>query len=66
MIPETFVPVLAETKVFNRNGLLCRILIMLMNGVLKSGLVIFDYKTNRFIYKNFKNFTAKTFSFMAI
>lgn len=59
-IPETFVPVLAETKVFNRNGTpyagTFDILFYYVNeeNPSKSGLVIFDYKTNEDLYKNFR------------
>jgi hypothetical protein len=59
-LPETFVPVLAETKVFNRNGTpyagTFDILFYYVNEKEpdKSGLVIFDYKTNEDIYKNFR------------
>ena len=59
-IPETFVPVLAETKVFNRNGTpyagTFDILFYYVNeeNPSKNGLVIFDYKTNEDLYKNFR------------
>lgn len=59
-IPETFVPVLAETKVFNRNGTpyagTFDILFYYVNEEKpeKSGLVIFDYKTNEDLFKNFR------------
>ena len=59
-IPETFVPVLAETKVFNRNGTpyagTFDILFYYVDekNPSKSGLVIFDYKTNEDLYKNFR------------
>jgi hypothetical protein len=59
-IPETFVPVLAETKVFNRNGTpyagTFDILFYYVNEYCpsKSGLVIFDYKTNEDLFKNFR------------
>ena len=59
-LPETFVPVLAETKVFNRNGTpyagTFDILFYYVDekNPWKSGLVIFDYKTNEDIYKNFR------------
>ena len=59
-IPETFVPVLAETKVFNRNGTpyagTFDILFYYVDekNPRKSGLVIFDYKTNEDLYKNFR------------
>lgn len=59
-IPETFVPVLAETKVFNRNGTpyagTFDILFYYVNeeNPEKSGLVIFDYKTNEDLFKNFR------------
>ena len=59
-LPETFVPVLAETKVFNRNGTpyagTFDILFYYVNESCpsKSGLVIFDYKTNEDLYKNFR------------
>lgn len=51
-LPETFVPVLAETKVFNRKGQLYAgtfdILFYYVNesNPLKNGLYILDYKTN--------------------
>ena len=62
-IPENMVPVLAETKVFNRNGTsysgtfdilfyyVCE------EDSSKSGLVIMDYKTNEDLYKNFRRQT---------
>lgn len=59
-LPETIVPVLAETKVFNRNGTpyagTFDILFYFVNeqNPSKSGLVIFDYKTNEDLYKNFR------------
>lgn len=59
-LPETFVPVLAETKVFNRNGTpyagTFDILFYYVNEECpsKSGLVIFDYKTNEDLFKNFR------------
>lgn len=59
-LPETFVPVLAETKVFNRNGTpyagTFDILFYYVNeeDISKSGLVIFDYKTNESLTKNFR------------
>lgn len=59
-IPETFVPVLAETKVFNRNGTpyagTFDILFYYVDekNPSNSGLVIFDYKTNEDLYKNFR------------
>lgn len=58
-LPSNFVPVLAETKVFNRNGTrYCGTFDLLIYYVdeanpEKSGLVIFDYKTNEDIYKNY-------------
>lgn len=59
-IPSTFVPVMAETKVFNRNGTKYAgtfdLLMYYVNEENrdKSGLVIFDYKTNEDLYKNFR------------
>ena len=59
-LPETIVPVLAETKVFNRNGTpyagTFDILFYFVNeqNPSKSGLVIFDYKTNEDLYKNYR------------
>jgi hypothetical protein len=59
-LPENFVPVLAETKVFNRNGFPCAgtfdILFYYVDEKdnSNSGLVIFDYKTNKDLYKNYK------------
>jgi hypothetical protein len=59
-LPETIVPVLAETKVFNRNGTpyagTFDILFYYVDedNPQNSGLVIFDYKTNEDLYKNFK------------
>lgn len=59
-LPETFVPVLAETKVFNKNGSpyagTFDILFYYVNeeDPSKSGLVIFDYKTNEDLFKNFR------------
>jgi hypothetical protein len=59
-LPESIVPVLAETKVFNRNGTpyagTFDILFYYVNEDCpsKSGLVIFDYKTNEDLFKNFR------------
>ena len=59
-LPETFVPVLAETKAFNKTGTpyagTFDILFYYVDekNPHKSGLVIFDYKTNEDLYKNFK------------
>ena len=59
-LPENYVPVLAETKVFNRNGTpyagTFDILFYYVDekNPHKSGLVIFDYKTNEDLYKNFR------------
>lgn len=62
-LPENYVPVLAETKVFNRNGKkYCGTFDILFYYVNeenpeKSGLIIFDYKTNEDLFKNFKGQT---------
>lgn len=62
-IPENMVPVLAETKVFNRNGTpyagTFDILFYYVdeNDSSRSGLVIFDYKTNEDLFKNFRGQT---------
>ena len=59
-IPENIVPVLAETKVFNRNGTpyagTFDILFYYVDepNSPKNGLMIFDYKTNEDLYKNYK------------
>ena len=59
-LPENYVPVLAETKVFNRNGTpyagTFDILFYYVDeeNPSKNGLIIFDYKTNEDIYKNYK------------
>ena len=58
-IPENIVPVLAETKVFNRNGTpyagTFDILFYYVDepNSPKNGLMIFDYKTNEDLYKNY-------------
>lgn len=62
-LPENFVPVLAETKVFNRNGTQYAgtfdILFYYVDEPEspKNGLVIFDYKTNEDLYKNYRGQT---------
>lgn len=62
-LPESFVPVLAETKVFNRNGTQYAgtfdILFYYVEnpGSSNNGLVIFDYKTNEDLYKNYRGQT---------
>ena len=62
-LPETIVPVLAETKVFNVDTFQYAgtfdILFYHVNekNPENSGLVIFDYKTNEDLYKNFKEQT---------
>lgn len=62
-LPETFVPVLAETKVFNKTGTpyagTFDILFYYVNEKdrSKSGLSIFDYKSNVDLYKNFRGQT---------
>lgn len=62
-LPDNIVPVLAETKVFNRNGTpyagTFDILFYYVDkpGSEKNGLMIFDYKTNKDLYKNFKEQT---------
>lgn len=59
-LPENFVPVLAETKVFNRNGTQYAgtfdILFYYVEEIEspKNGLIIFDYKTNEDLYKNYR------------
>ena len=58
-LPENFVPVLAETKVFNRNGTQYAGTFDILFYYVeepespKNGLVIFDYKTNEDLYKNY-------------
>ena len=62
-LPETIVPVLAETKVFNVDTFQYAgtfdILFYHVNekNPENSGLVIFDYKTNEDLFKNFKQQT---------
>ena len=59
-LPESFVPVLAETKVFNRNGIQYAgtfdILFYYVQepNSQKNGLVIWDYKSNCDLYKNYR------------
>ena len=59
-LPENYVPVLAETKVFNRNGIkYCGTFDLMLYYVneedpSKNGLIIEDYKTNEDLYKNFR------------
>ena len=59
-LPENYVPVLAETKVFNRNGTQYAgtfdILFYYVEEPKskKNGLVIFDYKTNEDLFKNYR------------
>ena len=59
-LPENIVPVMAETKVFNSEGFQYAgtfdILHYFVNEANpeKSGLVIFDYKTNEEMFKNFR------------
>ena len=59
-LPECIVPVLAETKVFNRNGSPYAGTFDILfyhvneNNPSNSGLVIFDYKTNEDLFKNFR------------
>lgn len=59
-IPDNMVPVLAETKVFNRNGTpyagTFDILFYYVEepNSPNNGLVIFDYKTNKDLFNNFK------------
>ena len=62
-LPENFVPVLAETKVFNRNGTQYAGTFDILFYYVeepespKNGLVIFDYKTNEDLYKNYRGQT---------
>ena len=62
-IPENMVPVLAETKVFNRKGTpyagTFDILFYYVEepNSPNNGLVIFDYKTNKDLFNNFKGQT---------
>ena len=62
-IPPNMVPVLAETKVFNRNGTpyagTFDILFYYVEepNSPKNGLVIFDYKTNKDLFNNFRGQT---------
>lgn len=59
-LPDNFVPVLAETKVFNRNGTQYAgtfdILFYYVEEIEspKNGLIIFDYKTNEDLFKNYR------------
>lgn len=60
-LPESFVPVLAETRVFNRNGTQYAGTFDILFYYVeepespKNGLVIFDYKTNEELFKNYNN-----------
>lgn len=60
-LPENYVPVLAETKVFNRNGIkYCGTFDLMLYYVDEknqdnNGIIIEDYKTNEDLYKNFRN-----------
>lgn len=60
-LPENYVPVLAETRVFNRNGVkYCGTFDLLLYYInemdhSRNGLIIEDYKTNEELYKNIKN-----------
>lgn len=62
-LPENFVPVLAETRVFNRNGTQYAGTFDILFYYVeepespKNGLVIFDYKTNEELYKNYRGQT---------
>lgn len=62
-LPENFVPVLAETKVFNRNGTQYAGTFDILFYYVEepksknNGLVIFDYKTNEDLYKNYRGQT---------
>lgn len=62
-LPESFVPVLAETKVFNRNGTQYAGTFDILFYYVekpnsdKNGLVIFDYKTNEDLFKNYREQT---------
>lgn len=62
-LPESFVPVLAETKVFNRNGTQYAGTFDILFYYVKepespkNGLVIFDYKTNEDLFKNYRGQT---------
>lgn len=61
-LPDCFVPVLAETKVFSTTYHYAGTFDILFyfkhpTDDSKSGLVIFDYKTNADLYKNFKKQT---------
>ena len=62
-IPENMVPVLAETKVFNKNGTPYAGTFDILFYYVEepespnNGLVIFDYKTNKDLYKNFRGQT---------
>lgn len=59
-LPECFVPILAETKVFNRQGTPYAGTFDLLVYYVEepnspnNGLVIFDYKTNKDLYKNYR------------
>ena len=62
-IPEYMVPVLAETKVFNRNGTPYAGTFDILFYYVEvpdspnNGLVIFDYKTNKDLFNNYKGQT---------
>ena len=62
-LPENFVPVLAETRVFNRNGTQYAGTFDILFYYVEepespnNGLVIFDYKTNEDLYKNYRGQT---------
>ena len=62
-LPECIIPVLAETKVFNQDGTpyagTFDILFYYycVDDDTKSGLILFDYKTNADLYKNFNGQT---------
>ena len=62
-IPENMVPVLAETKVFNRTGFPYAGTFDILfyyydeNNATNCGLVVYDYKTNEDLYKNFREQT---------
>lgn len=62
-IPENIVPVLAETKVFNRNGTqyagtfdILFYYVAEPNSP-KNGLLVLDYKTNKDLFKNYRGQT---------
>lgn len=69
-LPENFIPVLAETKVFNKLATPYAGTFDILfyyydeNNPDKSGLIIFDYKTNEDLYKNYGDMLKEPFNDM--